>query len=270
MVNKKITTIEDLVKILEIMIDEKSGVTGYSDDAFEISKSEKAFLIKSKENATTTEIPHSNCFSIEENVKRFEYALSCIGITKGEVDKPKEENMKLSKLQFNLQLIEAKNFCESPKEWSKFDDYSLRIRGNEKEYEIFIPSTHTHITIPRMYGEGIKGGASSVLRSKDKLVEKGFIDDLEKPTITHSELIKTQPQPIFDNVNHPKHYTQGKIECIEAMKAMLTKEEFRGFLRGSIFKYQWRVMDKNGIEDLEKAQWYLNYLIKELRELDKE
>lgn len=69
-----------------------------------------------------------------------------------------------------------------------------------------------------------------------------------------------------DNVNNPPHYNQGKIECIEAMEAMLSPEEFRGFLRGSIFKYQWRVMNKNGVEDLEKAKWYLEKLLEKLEE----
>ena len=63
-----------------------------------------------------------------------------------------------------------------------------------------------------------------------------------------------------DSVHAPKHY-QGE-ECILAMEAMLTQDEFRGFLRGNIFKYMWRYKDKNGIEDLRKANWYLDRLIK--------
>lgn len=64
-----------------------------------------------------------------------------------------------------------------------------------------------------------------------------------------------------DNVNNPNHYTTGGIECIEAMQAMLERDEFIGYLRGNIFKYQWRYKHKNGIEDLKKAQWYQNKLI---------
>lgn len=64
-----------------------------------------------------------------------------------------------------------------------------------------------------------------------------------------------------DNVNNPNHYTTGGIECIEAMRAMLERDEFIGYLRGNIFKYQWRYKHKNGIEDLKKAQWYQNKLI---------
>ncbi len=55
-----------------------------------------------------------------------------------------------------------------------------------------------------------------------------------------------------DNVNNQNHYTTGGIECIEAMQAMLERDEFIGYLRGNIFKYQWRYKHKNGIEDLKR------------------
>lgn len=67
--------------------------------------------------------------------------------------------------------------------------------------------------------------------------------------------------PEKDNVNQPQHYASQPIECIVAMEAMLSPEEFIGYLRGNIFKYQWRYKQKNGIEDLKKAQWYQNKLI---------
>lgn len=64
-----------------------------------------------------------------------------------------------------------------------------------------------------------------------------------------------------DNVNHPAHYGQGKIEAIEYIEDSLTKEEFIGYLRGNIAKYNHRWRYKNGKEDLYKAKWYLNKLI---------
>ena len=64
-----------------------------------------------------------------------------------------------------------------------------------------------------------------------------------------------------DNVNNPSHYADSAIECIDAMQAMLTPEQFVGYLRGNILKYQWRYEKKNGIEDLRKSQWYLDKLI---------
>lgn len=66
-----------------------------------------------------------------------------------------------------------------------------------------------------------------------------------------------------DNVNKPAHYLQGGIECIDAVQAALTPEEFRGFCKGNALKYVWREKHKGGSESLEKALWYLNRLIGE-------
>jgi hypothetical protein len=59
----------------------------------------------------------------------------------------------------------------------------------------------------------------------------------------------------------PAHYTSGSIECIEAIEAQLTPEEYRGFLKGNVAKYLWREKMKGGTQSLEKAQWYLDRLI---------
>lgn len=64
-----------------------------------------------------------------------------------------------------------------------------------------------------------------------------------------------------DVVNHPSHYTDGGIECIDALEAQLTTEEYRGYLKGNIAKYVWRERHKGKTESLKKAQFYLNRLI---------
>ena len=64
-----------------------------------------------------------------------------------------------------------------------------------------------------------------------------------------------------DLVNHPSHYTDGNIECIEAIEAQLTPEEYRGYLKGNVVKYIWREKNKGGIQSLQKAQWYLTRLV---------
>jgi len=68
----------------------------------------------------------------------------------------------------------------------------------------------------------------------------------------------------YDVVAKPKHYNSGEVECIVAMQSMLTPEEFRGYLRGNSFKYRWRYPNKNGIEDISKAEWYEKKLRKVL------
>jgi len=67
--------------------------------------------------------------------------------------------------------------------------------------------------------------------------------------------LKQQPDPVA----RPSHYTQGDIECIDAIRAALTPEEFRGFCKGVVLKYTWREKHKGGDEDLRKAIAYLNF-----------
>lgn len=134
---------------------------------------------------------------------------------------------------------------------------------------------------------GARQGVLSVLMLLERI---GIVNDLEQNQDDEAQalisdakelLINQQREKIInplwkstkesiapkDNVNNPSHYTQGNIECIDAMESMLTPEEFRGFLRGSIFKYQWRFMQKNGVEGLKKSQWYLNKLIEKLEDM---
>jgi hypothetical protein len=70
-----------------------------------------------------------------------------------------------------------------------------------------------------------------------------------------------RPELQSDLVNHPPHYTDGGIECIEAIEAQLTVEEYRGYLKGNIAKYVWRERHKGGTESLKKSRWYLDRLI---------
>jgi len=68
-----------------------------------------------------------------------------------------------------------------------------------------------------------------------------------------------------DYVNQPPHYTLGDIECIDYIKDVLTEEEYRGYLRGCMIKYQHRLMLKGSPQfNAEKIGWYCNKLITEL------
>lgn len=64
-----------------------------------------------------------------------------------------------------------------------------------------------------------------------------------------------------DEVENPSHYNAGGIECIDAIQAALTREEFRGYCKGNILKYVWRERRKGGTQSLRKARWYLDRLI---------
>lgn len=72
-------------------------------------------------------------------------------------------------------------------------------------------------------------------------------------------------------IDNQKHYTiNGEHEPIKVMKDTFTQEEFQGFLNGNVLKYMLRYKQKNGIEDLKKAQTYLTWLIDELEDQLKE
>jgi hypothetical protein len=66
-----------------------------------------------------------------------------------------------------------------------------------------------------------------------------------------------------DMVNSPPHYTAGGIETINAIRAALTPEEFRGYCKGSVLAYVWREKHKGGDQDLSKSVWYLNKLLEQ-------
>lgn len=63
----------------------------------------------------------------------------------------------------------------------------------------------------------------------------------------------------MDNVNHPEHYTQGTIECIDAMTAAFGTEIVSEYCLINAFKYLWRHnLKENPIQDIKKARWYIN------------
>lgn len=68
-----------------------------------------------------------------------------------------------------------------------------------------------------------------------------------------------------DPVHSPSHYTSGSVECIDAIEAALTPAEASGFRKGNAIKYIWRAGKKgDAVEDLKKAQWYLDREVFEL------
>lgn len=78
------------------------------------------------------------------------------------------------------------------------------------------------------------------------------------------EYEKLENQKEKDNVNHPSHYADKKIEVIDYMEDTLTDEEFIGYCIGNVIKYTSRWRKKNGKEDLQKALWYLKRAISKL------
>lgn len=101
-----------------------------------------------------------------------------------------------------------------------------------------------------------------------KLAKKQIKIVRPKITLTPSTNVSPTPEKkpelpvqMVDMVNHPPHYTVGGIETIDYIKAKLSKEEFRGYLRGNILKYGSRVGHKGSTaEDAGKLAWYAKRL----------
>lgn len=113
---------------------------------------------------------------------------------------------------------------------------------------------------------------------KNIIAQRRKVDDLQSRIndeklahsagyVTWDEFNQTEAKKIiesFDTVQRPAHYNQSGIECIDAIAASMSAEEFQAYLKGNVQKYLWRYQHKNGLEDVRKAQWYLDRLVKEL------
>lgn len=70
---------------------------------------------------------------------------------------------------------------------------------------------------------------------------------------------------IDDTVNHPSHYTAGKVECIDALESATTGlQGIEAVCTANAIKYLWRWKRKNGVQDLQKCRFYVEYLIKKV------
>ena len=111
------------------------------------------------------------------------------------------------------------------------------------------------------------------MTSYKKIMEEVARDKKEEPKrkdglFWAADVTKTKPVVSKkDMVNHPPHYNQYGVECIDAIQAC-TGKGFSAYLQVNLLKYLCRYDYKNGVEDLKKAEWYLDILIK-VKENDK-
>jgi len=83
--------------------------------------------------------------------------------------------------------------------------------------------------------------------------------------IDHGHDLSYENEITYDSVNAPAHYLHGRKETIDVITDCMTNDEFHGYLKGNILKYVSRYKFKGEpLEDLQKAHWYLNRLIKEV------
>ena len=106
-------------------------------------------------------------------------------------------------------------------------------------------------------------------KMSDDMLNKcySWYKELDQASCENAEDSCCDKESNVDMVNHPSHYTQGGIECIDALKAAtVSKTGIEAVCTANAIKYLWRYEEKNGIEDVKKARWYIDRLIRELEE----
>lgn len=107
-------------------------------------------------------------------------------------------------------------------------------------------------TVASVYADAQIGLNNLGIRGDKRLFKADYFELVDRPNLDAPE----------DQVNNPRHYASGAVECIDAIEASMTPEAFKGYLKGNIIKYMWRYEKKvNPVQDLEKAQWYQKKLI---------
>lgn len=85
--------------------------------------------------------------------------------------------------------------------------------------------------------------------------------------VRHEDYMKQAAKA--DMVNHPPHYNQGGIECIDYIRQVLGPKGFIDYCHGQLIKYQHRYKYKGkAIEDMDKADWYMQRMRETLIEID--
>ena len=150
---------------------------------------------------------------------------------------------------------------EEFKEYAKTVTRGEFLTNNaEKYYENFTPVILKDLENACPECVGLKNGDDNCQNCskcwREAVKDIKFKDDIEVVLP-----LEKAPKELIDNVNHPNHYTQGKYEVIDYIEDKLSEEELQGYCVGNVLKYVSRFKHKNGLEDLKKAEWYLNRLI---------
>lgn len=163
--------------------------------------------------------------------------------------------------------------------WS--DGFYIRITGLEKLFDemtvvaqrepVESPQWVYYLGTPEMF-ERMSEGVTHLFRNKSTGVIQGFeigpaggmFGNFAYELIGHRGK-PSEPNPVHDNINHPLRYTKGDVECIDAIKAATVgKTGIEAVDVGHVIRYLWRYEEKDGLESVKKAQWYIEHLIKQL------
>lgn len=152
-----------------------------------------------------------------------------------------------------------KDFQGAP-DWAKYRDECGGDHYWSEGYEVGNKFQNINDYLPTTYeGDEV---ASKIIAQREPVT--GINDDRLLGSLNDLPLV-SEKYPKHDNINHPLRYTKGDIECIDAIKAATVgKTGIEAVDVGHIIRYLWRYEEKDGLESVKKAEWYIKHLIKEL------
>ena len=160
-------------------------------------------------------------------------------------------------------VLEARKIMEG-ESLDEYAAYLVEERKGLQNYDIQIVtarSLYTRMdgTIKDINNAGIVCGLYSRASVQQSIGEVKTFD------IAENKMLELLPRGIEDYLSlldETKYLTVRKYECIEVMQSIFGAEKVKAFCELNAFKYMWRSNKKNGTEDLKKARFYTDYLIK--------
>lgn len=190
--------------------------------------------------------------------------------------KRRKAQKEMKEMSDNRNIVELNGICYEPKynkyeidemsTWVIYAGYGCPVDGNEI-VEIEVRDTNKTKIIDYAYNiHWVDYQNKEFIPDDDDVISYRVVTDLyEKSSEREFRECLSAMSDVNDPVN-PKHYTRGSMELIEAFEGVLGNREFVGAMKFNITKYVMRFDKKNGIEDLEKAKWYLERLITYMEE----
>lgn len=118
------------------------------------------------------------------------------------------------------------------------------------------------VTVSTTDDVSLYSGRVSNMENLIGILERCWLDTVYEPDKLNCEADDSPEEKVeVEMVNHPAHYNDGRIECIDAMIDAFGNNEVMSFCKINSFKYIWRAEHKGGVKDIEKAAWYLNKYI---------
>lgn len=151
---------------------------------------------------------------------------------------------------FNLSYVE-----DGDKYWIEYKHLLMTLNFTTLKGGYFVTVSTTDDT-------SLYSGEFSSMENLIGILERCWLGMVFEPDKLNCEADDSPEEKVeVEMVNHPAHYNDGRIECIDAMIDAFGNNEVMSFCKINAFKYIWRAEHKGGVKDIEKAAWYLNKYI---------